>query len=150
MHPYIKHLLHDITNAKRCEEDSCNFPPPKSFEEEMLEIEKYISGDAEHSLSYYTGLKKEDFPPSEQLSEKDIKITLKAFDEMLETWNATIDYPEKMPCTDRYDFLRSNVLEEGFTPIKHGFIHFDFCTGYAPDCAWGKYCHCRDVWNEDT
>lgn len=150
MHPYLKHLLYDIANSKRCEEDSSNFSPPKSIEEEMLEIEKYISGDGEQSLSYFTGLKKEHFPPSEQLSENDMRITLIAFDEMLKTWNAFIDYPENMPYSDRYDFLRNIVLEEGFTPTNYGFTHFDFCTGYAPDCAWGKYCHCRDVWNEET
>lgn len=148
MHPYIKHLLHDITNAKRCEDVNYNHSSPNSFEEEMQEIEKYISGEGEQPLSYFTGLKKEHFPPREQLSEKDMKIVLMAFDEMLETWNASIDFPESMPYSDRYSFLRNKILGEGFTPMKSGCIHFDFCSGYAPGCAWGKYCYCRDAWKE--
>lgn len=149
MHPYIKHLLHDISNAKRCEGVNYNHSSPNSFVEEMQEIEKYISGEGEQPLSYFTGLKKEHFPPREQLSENDMNIVLIAFDEMLETWNAFIDFPDNMPYSDRYNFLRNRILEEGFTPVKSGYIHFDFCTGYAPECAWGKYCYCRDAWKEE-
>ena len=149
MHPYLKHLLQDIKIAKRSEDDNLSCPSPTSFEEEMEEIERYISGEGERPLSYFTGLKKEHFPPKEQLSENDMKMTLGAFDGMLRTWNASIDFPENMPYSDRYEFLRNRILEEGFTPVKSGYIHFDFCSGYAPGCAWGKYCNCLDIWNEE-
>lgn len=149
MHPYLKYLLLDITNAKRCETDSCTYSPNKSYEEEMREIEKNISGDGEQPLSCFTRLKKDNFPPSEQLSEEDITTTLQAFEEMLKTWNASIEFPENMPNFERYNFLRNTILEEGFTPVNSGNIHFDFCSGYAPNCAWGKYCHCLDIWEDE-
>lgn len=144
MHPYIKHLLQDIKKAERSENDNLSQSYPSTFAQEIEEVEGYISGEGEHSISYFIGLKKEHFPPGEQLSEKDISLVLKAFNEMLKTWNAIIDFPEKMPLKKHYEFLRNTVLEENFTPVSFGFIHFDFCSGYAPDCAWGKYCNCLE------
>ncbi|WP_304344783.1 hypothetical protein [Chryseobacterium koreense] len=71
-----------------------------------------------------------------------MKITLEAFDEMLETWNAGIDYPESMPVEKRYAFLRKNVLENDFTSMNSGFVFYDFCTVCAPECEWEEYCNC--------
>lgn len=113
-------------------------------------MDRYISGDAEQSFSYFTGLKRSNFPPSEQLELSDIKKVLQAFNQILKTWNASIDYPEKMPVKARYDFMLTQVLEDGFTPVDSGVIHFDFCTGYAPDCVWGDYCSCLQFWEDDT
>lgn len=64
MHPYTKYLLQDIKNAERSRNDNLNQSFPSTFEEEMEEIEYYISGRGEHPLSYFTGLKKEHFPPN--------------------------------------------------------------------------------------
>lgn len=46
MHPYILHLLSDIKAAHRLEQ-AAETSFPQSFEEEMEEIERYISGDGE-------------------------------------------------------------------------------------------------------
>jgi hypothetical protein len=148
VHPYIPHLLSDIKAAHRLEQ-AAETSFSQSFEEEMEEIERYISGDGEQPLSYFTGLKKETFPPAELLNEKDMEAVLNSFDEMLETWNIIIDYPEAMPVKERYCFLIWHVLENEVTPVSFGNVHFDFCTGYAPDCAWGQYCSCLEYWNQE-
>lgn len=148
MHPYLKHLLQDIKNAGREEADSSSSTEPMSFEEQMKDVELYVSDINEQSLSYFTGLHNEDFPPSEQLTEEDMESVLQAFAQMLKTWNATIHYPEKMPCKARYEFLLNHALETEFTPVQYGHIGLDFCTGCAPDCEWGEYCTCLEYWNE--
>lgn len=141
MHRYLHYLLSDIQAAHKAEMDE-ELTFPKSFEEEMEEVERYIRGDDEQPLSYYTKLYKEVFPPAERLSQNEIKILLEAFITMLKTWNAQVDFPVKMPLKERYEFLRNNILEVGITPINSGQIHFDFCSGDASDCDWGKYCSC--------
>ncbi len=149
MHPYLKYLLQDIENAHKSNEEDFSRPEPQTFEQRMEEIERYVKGDYEKPFSYYTALHFEDFPPSEQLSEEEMKNVLEAFDKMMESWNVSLYYPEEMPTKKRYDFLVEHVLETGFTPISEGEIGFDFCTGDAPDCAWGEYCPCLQYWEEE-
>lgn len=148
MQQYLHYLLSDIQAAHKAEMD-VELTFPKTFEEEMEEVERYISGEGEQPLSYFTKLNKEVFPPAERLNQNEIKIVLDAFVTMLETWNAFIDFPKKMPLSDRYKFLRNNVLEVNFTPIKSGHIYFDFCSGYAPDCKWESYCNCIEYWERE-
>lgn len=149
MRQYLHYLLSDIQAAHQTKMD-VEMTYPKTFEEEMEGVERYISGDGEHPLSYYTGLKKEVFPPVDRLNSSEINLVLNAFVTMLKTWNAQIDFPEKMPLKERYEFLRNKVLEVEFTPINLGHIYFDFCSGDAPSCDWGNYCNCIEYWeNED-
>lgn len=148
MHPYIPYLLEDIEKAIRIKEE--NIRQPQTFEEEMEEIERYVSGENEKSLQYYTNLDKEHFPPSNQLSEEDMKIVLDAFLKMLLSHNISVDYPSEMPVKERYDFLINKILNEKVTIVNSGLIHLDFCTGYAPGCDWGIYCPCKEFWDEEN
>lgn len=150
MHPYIKHLLSDIKGAEKPDEDPIEEQLPKSFEEEMEEIERWVSSEGETPLSRLTNLNKEDFPPPEQLTEKDMEAVLGAYDNMLATWNISVDYPEVMPTIDRYKFLRKTILKDKVTPMSFGFVHLDYCTGNPEGCEWGKYCSCLDYYNELT
>lgn len=73
MHPYLKYLLEDIEKAKRPLNDDKDYSYKEdgfagTFEEEMEEVERWLSGEGNRPLSYYTQLKIEDFPPAEQLS----------------------------------------------------------------------------------
>lgn len=144
MNRYLHHLLNDISSAKKSDAKQYDRFSPSSFEDEMDEIEQYISGDAEQPLSYFTGLKKDQFPSKERLSENEIVKILNAFEQMLETWNAVVDFPDSMTNSDRYEFLRNNILDEAFTPFSFGCLHLDFCSGYPPHCPWGEHCKCLD------
>src|SRR5690625_4437057 len=147
MHPYIPFLLEDIKAGER-PESVRELSTPATFEEEMEEIERWVSGgNDEHNFGYYCGLKKEQFPPQDQLSVEDIKRVFKAFERLLFSWNAEIDLPDELPWWLRYQFMLKTLGEE-FTPVATGFITFDFCSGYAPDCEFGKYCSCFSIWNE--
>jgi hypothetical protein len=152
MHPYVPHLLDDIRAAHRVEDPSDQYNEPQTLEEELKEMERWVAGEFDnppHTFSYYCGLKPEDFPPPEQLNDRDIKMICDAFKKLLFSWKASIDLPEAMPDRIKYTFM-VNCLNEGFTPVNSGFIGFDYCTGYAPDCPFGEYCPCLEVWKTDT
>ena len=148
MRQYLQYLVSDIQAAHKAEVD-VESAFPKTFEEEMEEVERYVSGEGARPLSYYTKLHKEVFPPAERLNKSQMKIILEAYITMLKTWNAQIDFPEKMPLKERYEFLRNKILEVDFTPINSGQVYFDFCSGYAPDCEWESYCNCIEYWEKE-
>ena len=147
MHPYIPHLLEDIAKAHRAEINIFEELAPKSFEEEMEEIERWCEGEEpEHTFGYHCGLQSENFPPPEQLTIKDIKLVNKAFQQMMFTWNITIDLPKKMPPKIAYTFI-VGTLNEKIEIVNSGFTGFNFCTGYAPDCKLKEYYPCLEIWN---
>ncbi len=149
MHPYVPFLIEDIQAAERPEGPMEEFVS-QSFEEEMEAIERWVCGEDEPHQSFgaYCGLSPEDFPPAEQLSDRDISLVCNAFEHLLFTWNADIDLPDNLPPHTRYK-LTVNTLTEGFVPVNSGIMTFDFCSGYAPDCALGKYCRCLDYWYKE-
>lgn len=144
MHPYLKHLLNDIREAHRIPKEGSDSNESQDIEDSFREIENWLDGTNEESVSYYTGLKKEDFPPSDQLTEPEMESVLHAFDKMLISWNVMIDFPSKMPVGDRYNFLLNTVLDDQITIVNYGTIHLDYCTGNPEGCAWGSYCGCLD------
>ena len=146
MHPYIPHLLHDIAAAHRTEQPG-EIPITKSFEEEMEDIERWVEGEEyEHTFGYYCGLQAENFPPPEQLTRKEIKLVNKAFMHMMFTWNHDADFPKTLPPETTYSMLVNTLNEKTFIP-QDGFVGFDYCTGYAPDCIFKEYCPCLEFWN---
>lgn len=145
MHPYIPHLLADISAAHRTD-----IPEEKilqNLEEEFEEIEKWVSKEDElKTFGYYCGLESENFPPPEQLTEKDMKLVFRAFKKMMDTWNHGIDLPKKIPTAFAYQ-LMVGVLNKKTMIVNSGFSSFDFCTGYAPDCELKEYCPCLKDWD---
>lgn len=148
MHPYLKHLLADIKAAHQIE-DSSPENPQEDLDQHFRDIERYISGDSEQTLQYYCGLNPGDFPPAEEFSEEDIIQLCQAFEAMLSTWNASVDWPENIPWDKRYTMTVA-LLGHEFTYFNSGMTVFDFCTGYAPECELGEYCKCLEYWNQEN
>lgn len=145
MHLYIKHLLEDIQNAQRQDGDTMACPSPKIFEAEMNEIERYVRGEGEHRLSKLTGLKKENFPPSNHLMDKGMELALAAYDIMFVTWNREVDCPEEMPVAVHYNFMLKFVLSQNIDPMSASTNHLDFYIAYAFDYDGGNYCFCTEI-----
>ncbi|MES2773353.1 MAG: hypothetical protein V4722_04170 [Bacteroidota bacterium] len=149
MHPYLPHLLGDIAAAERSEQPD-NPVHPKSFEEEMEEVENWVAGEeAPHTFGYWCGLKAEDFVPAEQLTDKEMRQLCKAMEHLMFTWNLDISLPEKLPTHLRYRFIVNTLNEKTFIPAS-GFMGFDYCSGYAPDCVFKEYCACLEYWNDNS
>jgi hypothetical protein len=149
MHPYLPHLLSDIEAA--CRTEIPEEPVRKiSFEEEMEEVEKWLEGEEpDHTFGYYCRLEADNFPPPEQLTKKDMKEVCKAFKHMMFTWNLDISLPKNFPTSFQYSFL-IKTLNEKTAIVNSGFMGFDYCTGYAPDCVFKEYCMCLKHYNDFT
>jgi hypothetical protein len=147
MPSYLTHLLNDIRDAHRAE------PPnkksePDSLEEHFRDIDRWVSGDAEHTLGYYCGLEAEVFPSHDQLSEEEIHKICDAFTGMLNSWGFYMDLPDGLPLHRKYE-LMVGLLDHECTPLNSGMFVFDFCTGYAPGCELKEHCPCLKIWEED-
>ena len=147
MHPYIPHLLADIAAAHRTafpEEET-----EQTIEAHFEAIDRWVSSEEpEHTFGYYCGLKSENFPPADQLSDEEMKIIRKAFENMMYTWNHGMDLPESLPAAFAYKMIVDS-LNMKTNIVGSGSMSFDFCTGYAPDCIFKEYCPCLKIWNEE-
>jgi len=124
MHPYIPHLLADIATAHRVEIPEEKFP--RTIEEEFEEIDKWVSGEEpEHTFGYYCGLSSENFPPAEQLTDEEMILVRRAFEEMMFTWNQGIDLPERLPAAFAYKMIVDS-LSMKTTIVNSGNMSFDF------------------------
>lgn len=132
------HLLTDIATAHRTEIPKEKFP--QRIEEEFEEIEKWISREEpEHTFGYYCGLRPENFPPAEQLTDEEMILIRQAFEKMMHTWNQKIDLPKKLPVAFAFRMMVDS-LNIKTTIVNSGNMSFDFCAGYAPGCVFKEYC----------
>ncbi|MFT3949937.1 MAG: hypothetical protein QM763_23430 [Agriterribacter sp.] len=146
MHRYLPYLLTDIAAAHRTETPEEILP--QTLEEHFEEIERWVSGEEpEHSFGYYCGLDPENFPPAEQFTDEDMILVRKAFEKMMFTWDHGIYLPEKLPAAFAYTMIVDS-LNRKTNIVNSGQVHFDFCTGYAPDCVFKEYCPCLEFWND--
>ena len=146
MHPYVPHLLSDITAAHRAKPSLPVFA--KTFEEEMEDIERWVAGEEEtHTLGYHCGLAEEDFPPAGQLTDEDLLLVYEALKKMFYSYNIGIELPNELPAPMKYGLTVGTLNEKTAIPDT-GVMHFDFCTGYPPDCGLKEYCPCLKIWNE--
>ena len=146
MHRYLPYLPQDITTAHHTEQPE-EIPYTKSFEEEIEEIERWVEGEEhEHTFGYYCGLQPENFPPPEQLTIEEIEMVNEALRHMMFTWNHSADFPKNLPATRAYSMPVDTLNEKTFIP-RDGFVGFDYCSGYAPDCVFKEYCSCLEFWN---
>ena len=147
MHPYIPHLITDIQNAFRAPKKKRS--EEVSFEEKIREVENYVHRPLGfHTFGGFCGLKREDFPPSDQLTDADMLLVIEQFKALLKTWHAEVGLPEEMPVLRQYN-LFVEILDYDFMYIEHGFYGIDFCTGDPEGCELGEYCPCLKYMEEE-
>ena len=145
MHPYIPHLLDDITAAYRAEIPEESSHTDVTFEEKIDEVEKLLQGEVPtHTFGYYCGLEAVNFPPPHQLTGDELKTVIKAFGHMMSSWNLDISLPEKLPLPIAYS-MTVDTLDKKIPILNSGIMCFDYCTGYAPDCIFKEYCPCLKI-----
>ena len=146
MKSYLSHLISDVRAACRAESKK-DKSGQESLEDHFKDIDHWVSGNAEQTLGYFTGLEKDAFPPYNQLSDDEVKKVCDAFTAMLNSWNVGLDIPDDLPLDRQYE-LMVGLLDHEFTPFHSGMFIFDFCTGYAPGCELKEYCPCLEIWEE--
>ena len=146
MKKYLDYLLDDIKNAHRSTFHPIISTKQPSFLEEMEIVEKWVDGTVDQSaLSNQCGLQASHFPSASQLQSSEMERIIIAFHEMLASWHIAADIPPNLPVANTYLLLIS-LLDKGVCYFPGGTLHFDFCTGYAPDCELKEYCPCLEHW----
>lgn len=147
MQDYINFLLEDITAAHRPEDyfkKSRKNSEEEDLEQELEESERFIYCDREPIFEVYCGLKQENFPPKDRLSEDQLTQVTTAFIEMMSSWNLFADFPDDLPQLMRYELLL-DILQKPVMISEYGFFGFDYCTGDPVGCELGEYCSCLKI-----
>lgn len=77
-----------------------------------------------------------------------MKLVCDAFQKMMFTYNLGIDLPQNLPIAFAYK-ITVDTLNEKTDISTSGMTHFDYCSGYAPDCIFKEYCPCLEFWNKE-
>ena len=141
MEKYINYLISDLQKTKQ------NVPPDpelgtedtyEEFAEKMFAIETAPDVEAKELF----GVSYEELPPAEKLTKQQMQKILIAIEDTFTTFNFSLEYPENVPLKLRYQLMRKQFAE----PVHYmpGFTHhYDFCTGWCPDCEILDYC---EIW----
>lgn len=149
MKSYLTFLLQDLKKAHRVQAHEQKDDTPTSFKLEMEAIENWATGNnAPSSFLELTGLTLDQFPPPDKLSQEEMDTIMVAFHEMLSTWNMQAEFPPDFPKERAYTLLIGLINKEAWY-LPGGTLHFDFCTGYAPDCVLKEFCGCKKYWDQE-
>ncbi len=144
MDKYLSQLLADIANATATANADCHCP------EGPFEIWDWIPDDEEDKtaprkqLEDWTGIRKAQLPPDEQLTDEQILLLLEALKKMLDAYNWMFVLQIQVPERIQYRALRDNFDQEAIVKCWHmGF--FELCKKGTPhgECGLGEYCHCQ-------
>ncbi|MEO7310606.1 MAG: hypothetical protein ABIX01_09420 [Chitinophagaceae bacterium] len=151
MQAYINYLLEDIAGAERPAVPVILAVDPdddESMEKYFEGIEKWIRGDEPmHSFSYYCGLESIAFPPPEKLTALQMLQVMKAFKQLLFTWNLGCVLNENISVSKKYQLLVSLLDRETEIPTS-GFITHEFCTYEPESCPFEAHCDCIEFWKD--
>ena len=153
MQSYINHLLSDIAEACREEQSEAYSAASaendlEAMERHFEEIDNWLERDPEHDFSYYCGLQKEQFPPSEKLTDVQMESVSQAFERLLYTWNIGVEMPDPLPAGKKYTLLVS-ILERKVAIVESGFETIEFCTNHPPSCPLIEWCTCKEIWDKE-
>jgi hypothetical protein len=147
---YVSQLLEDIQKVSKPVQTWEELNSDVQIESEKIEtdfadIEKYLSGDYEVSITSICGLEKEHFPAVELLTEIQVKDITEAFLQMMNSHNISYDFPENLPFALMYDLLRNNLDQKVFS-ATFGFTTIELCNYEKEECPYAKagFCECKD------
>ncbi len=144
MQAYIDQLLGDIAKAQRPEQEEPQEEKLFSIEQHFEEVERWLAADGPgHTFSYYCGLKAEQFPPEERLTDEQLLIVWEAYQHLLFSFNLSADIPKSVPLRKAYPLLISTLNKE-VEMVTAGFITIEFCNYDSPSCPFGEYCACKE------
>lgn len=144
MQAYIDFLLEDIATAHRPADyfkKSRKNTEDEDLNEAFEESENFVSQERRTGFERYCGLKRDSFPPVEQLTEGQLTHVTTAFITMMKSWNLEVAFPDDLPQPRRYELLMGILLRPVMI-FNHGSYCFDFCTGNPDGCELSEYCPC--------
>jgi hypothetical protein len=141
MERYVEQLLADIDYA------TANVSLP--FAGRELDLHDWISPDEEdktapvRNLEEWTGIRQEQIPPHEKLTDEQVLRLLNALKKMLNAYNWSFVLQTEVPERIQYAAIRDNFNQNAKIKRWHdGF--FEHCKPGTQhgQCALGEYCQC--------
>lgn len=138
---YVSQLLDDIGYAT----ENVAWP----FTSQSLDLRDWIPPEEEdriapvRDLENWTGILKEQLPPSEMLSDTQVNRLLDALKKMLDAYNWSFVLQIAVPGRIQYDTIRNHFDQQARIKRWHyGF--FELCRSGTEHgkCTLGEYCHC--------
>jgi len=146
MEKYLQQLFSDLRSAHRSK-DSDSIPPTMTLEDEFSEIENWLSEGVDPNtlpLGKICGVEKSQFPPVEKLNSNQIEQICTEIDQLLFSWNITLNLPNSLPIQTAYKF-HLQCFEEQIMIVDFGNVGFSFCNEAPEECIFGEHCSCIEA-----
>jgi hypothetical protein len=144
MQNYLTHLISDMHQAALRVPKS-RIPKGEFDSDYMMELEE----SAEKPMFEWFGLSKDEFPPSDKLTEEQLELMASEFEQLWAAYSFEPDFPEGLPAKRRYELMR-DYLDHTCQHWPGGWVHhFEFCDYEPENCPFGaEFCRCKDF-NDD-
>lgn len=111
-----------------------------------------LEASPDYPMSHWFGLTKEQFPPSERLTDEQLELMANEFEQLWAAYSFEPDFPDGLPAKRRYELMR-DYLDYECSHWPGGWVHhFEFCDYNTENCPFGiEFCKCKDfVYDDDT
>lgn len=145
MNHYLTQLISDMhlaaTRVPKSKIPEGTFDP-----DYMMELEE----SPDRPMSFWFGLSKEQFPPSEKLTAVQLELMANEFEHLWAAFSFEPDFPEGLPAKRRYELMR-DYLDQECSHWPGGWVeHFEFCSYEPENCPFGiEFCKCKDFEFDD-
>ena len=156
MDTYLDQLIADLAAEATARRRVLNGGAPQTpeaedqeLEQHFAEVERFVNSAPETHLLARAGLRLEQFPPAEKLSEAQAARLVEALVDLWHAYCCDIHLPEAMPARRQYTLTVKYSAEPMFFFAGGGTFHMDFCTGEPVGCELEEYCPCLQYRDED-
>lgn len=111
------------------------------------DVERYLSGGYEQRIGDVLELIPEQFPPADQLTLDQMSQLVKAYHDLLFSWNISTDLPDGISMPIAYQLLVSTLDREVYLS-EDGFVTIEFCTYDSHTCPFTDVCRCDEQYEE--
>lgn len=145
---YIEQVIEDIDHLLEKDPPYKNTNPPLDFLEEMELFEDSILNNRGMPVVKYSSISKNQLPPAESLSLKQLRDLKEKILDLLQHCNLILEYPEQLPDDSVYHVIREN-WETFILPESDFYIHHEFCDYDFEACPFPGFCnHCEELNND--
>ena len=148
MQNYLNYLLADMRNLAAAPLEPRKYVNDSGIDDPdgVLDgVMEYMQAP-ENSMAAIFGLRKEEFPPAEKLSDAQIDELVAAFGQLWGAFHFMFSFPKKATARTRYEFF-VKYLDHKTVHATHpnAMIGIEFCDYNTEQCPFGKeICSCLE------
>lgn len=140
---YLNQLILDINEAKNSfvdiESSDDELSSDDEFHKHIESVEEYLHGEPK-KISSFTGIKKAQLPPPDQLSKSQKSKVAIELISLLERYHFIPVFPENLPDHIKYKFIYK-IWDESHPHTFVGDSYYEFCDYDEENCPFPEYCN---------